>query len=327
MEGFEFDALNGKLICEKYITQATKNAMLANSRGARKKGQRRENVDYALVKHYDTAQFDYNVKRIRDMKDYLVILTEKLHGTSGRTGYVQVTREKFSRFAQVVNDVFGKRIIKPKISIRYEKVCGSRNQIVDTEHMPLESKEYYRKTCHDIVSRLLYKGETVYYEIVGYGNYGSPLMGNHSVEKLGKDAVTRFGKSIVYSYGCKLPPDNLTFDIYVYRIATQNEDGIVTEYSWKQVEKRCAELGLKTVPVLDAQYSYTKWQTMDIAVDAWTKNCPASVLDSRHIREGVVIRIESNQGIQCFKKKTYEFLVMEGLAKDKTDYIDIEEAA
>jgi hypothetical protein len=53
--------------------------------------------------------------------------------------------------------------------------------------------------------------------------------------------------------------------------------------------------------------------------------CGGSVLDASHIREGVVLRVESVQGPNFIKSKSWEFKVLEGIIKDRTDYVDAEE--
>jgi hypothetical protein len=48
-------------------------------------------------------------------------------------------------------------------------------------------------------------------------------------------------------------------------------------------------------------------------------------LDSRHIKEGVCVRIEGGLYNQTFKFKSFEFKVLEGIIKD-SGVIDAEEA-
>ena len=60
-------------------------------------------------------------------------------------------------------------------------------------------------------------------------------------------------------------------------------------------------------------------ETGSEALPSWT--------DPSHIREGVVIRIESEEGITWLKEKSWVFGVLEGYLKDKEDYVDTEESA
>ena len=50
-----------------------------------------------------------------------------------------------------------------------------------------------------------------------------------------------------------------------------------------------------------------------------------SVLDSRHIKEGVCVRIEGGINNRTFKFKSFEFKVLEGIIKD-SGVVDAEEA-
>lgn len=52
-----------------------------------------------------------------------------------------------------------------------------------------------------------------------------------------------------------------------------------------------------------------------------------SVLDPTHIREGIVLRVESNQGIEHIKNKSWWFGVLEGYIKSDDSYIDLEESS
>ncbi len=53
----------------------------------------------------------------------------------------------------------------------------------------------------------------------------------------------------------------------------------------------------------------------------------ADPIDSRHVREGVCVRLESSTGTpDIFKNKGFSFKVLEGLVKD-TGEVDLEEAS
>jgi len=322
-DGDEFDTINGNLICEKYVTEATKQAIAKQGKYKKPK----KFVEYALNKHFDTAQFDYRVDSITPGM-CLVSITEKLHGTSARTGYVIKQTDSLPWYGRIINNIFRKRIIDYKTNKTYELVSGTRNTIVNTrpEFQETDAKEHYRWIYHKFFEGKLYKGETIFYEIVGYNQYGNPIMGVHSTEKLSKKIG--LPKNIVYSYGCDMR--HKPNDIFVYRITQQNEDGIVFEVPWLGVVERCEQLGIKHVPILHTWYMSIddfSIDTIKASVDKFVSNSPLSVLDRSHVREGVCVRIESTRGMMVLKKKTFEFLVMEGIAKDKSDYVDIEEVS
>ena len=126
---------------------------------------------------------------------------------------------------------------------------------------------------------------------------------------------------MIYSYG--LPEGGR--EVYVYRITRTTEDGTETELSWFQVEQRCRELGLKTVPVLYKGVA-TCFDDVDVVVKSLVTDMSSS-LDERHLMEGVCIRIENSQGTLVLKEKNYLFGVLEGYLKENKDYVDVEESS
>ena len=51
-----------------------------------------------------------------------------------------------------------------------------------------------------------------------------------------------------------------------------------------------------------------------------------STLDDTHIREGIVVRLEKANGrMKCYKHKSFEFKVLEGILKQDDNYVDIED--
>lgn len=102
-EGTMFTEINGNKICEKYITSNTKSFIPRERRD-------RPKDNYPLFhKHIDTEQLDYNMNELKD-GDFLII-TEKLHGTSGRTSHtLKVTQSKIGSF---INSIFKKTVINP----------------------------------------------------------------------------------------------------------------------------------------------------------------------------------------------------------------------
>jgi len=327
--GLEFTEINGHVICEKYMTPAT----IAANRNAKSKTKKSNNVERYIQKHYDTEQLAYNLDKLPSSG--LVIVTEKVHGTSGYTGYVKVETQHHTWFKTAVNNLFKRAVLKPKVTSTYDYVTCTRNTVCNDREdcTNPEGSEYYRWQYHNKFVGTLRKGETVYYEICGYTHTGKPIMNQQNTESLkDKSFLSQFGKTMTYSYGCN--PETKPNDMYVYRITMQNDSGDVTELSWFQVERRCAELGLKTVPVLLIDY-YSHYEYGEIVstladrVSSLVKNeylvNGPSTIDSRHLMEGVCTRIESDKGIKVYKQKNQTFLVLEGVAKESDSYIDTEE--
>ena len=137
-----------------------------------------------------------------------------------------------------------------------------------------------------------------------------------------KDLKKKYGDRINFYYGCK--PGESKF--FVYRIVRLDEDGNPTELSWPQVVQRCKELELNTVPPIGVPYVYTgdREELSRMIIEATEGS---SLVDAAQIREGVVLRIESDNGVFFIKNKSFDFLRLEGVIRDNPEYIDLEEVS
>ena len=69
--------------------------------------------------------------------------------------------------------------------------------------------------------------ENVLYEIVGYINESTPIMGTAKNSKMNdKDFTKKYGDTTTFSYGCQ-PGQN---EMYVYRMTYTSPDGNVIEW-------------------------------------------------------------------------------------------------
>jgi hypothetical protein len=344
-EGSQIDSFHEVPLCNKYMTEATLRERKKNSKKEKKK-KRRELP--GLARHWDTPQLKHHLHSLRPVPATIVI-TEKLHGTSGRFGYAKVTRElepqECSWWTRLKSWVTRKPLPE---TTEWKQLSGTRNVILHTD----ESGGFYgshafRHEAVDILRNKLHKGETVYFELVGYTDSGKPIMSPHGTKKLkDKKFQEKYGDQMIYSYGCTpeksfpIPGvgiSTIRTDLYVYRISRTTEDGHELDMPWSQVKARCAELNVKHVPEL------FQWRTLENgAWDIWEDaghmgQCiqdtvdeeidgPSSI-DESHIREGVCVRIEYNDNTQpkIFKAKSWTFGVLEGYLKDNSDYVDLEE--
>lgn len=332
--GDEFDELNGHKICQKYYTPATKKAMRQGKKA--KKTQ----AEYNLPRHFNTQQLEYNLDKISEGD--LIIITEKLHGTSTRIGYVQVERECKLKWWQKLYNRLPLPNYLEKI-IQYEFVVGTRNTIASS-WITQESNEWYRLELAEPLRGMLKKGEVVYAEIVGYDSNGKLLMNPQGTSKL-PEIRKKYGNVMQYRYGCRWNEvGKPQHKMYVYRITQVNEDGFEIDLSWSQVKKRCGELGLEYVPELYRAIIYPSMGDVDFS-DGSDENIKTlmqngflvsverlvngtSTLDDTHIREGVVIKLEkANGGFVTLKHKSFEFKYLEGILKNRDDYVDLEEVS
>jgi len=208
---------------------------------------------------------------------------------------------------------------------RYEYLIGSRNVILGELKADgsvgkdnFYSDEFRRKAAKPFLGQL-HKGEVVYYEIVGYAAFNTPIMSTVKVKD--KDIKKIYGDEVTYTYGCH----NGGFDIYVYRVAYQTEDGKSVDLSWDQVKQRCAELGVKHVPEVDPDIQ-ALWNNVDNPIDFIQDYiAQPDPTDDRHPMEGVVLRVEGSTP-EFYKEKAFIFKVLEGIAADQ-GVVDTEEAS
>lgn len=305
-DGDTFTSLNDQLVCEKYFTPATLRAMKA--------GNQKKQPDAIFPKHIDTAQFRYYAESIP--ADAVIYISEKLHGTSGRLAHT-VEFIQPSWFARMRARIAG---LAPQ-TWKWSYLNGSRNVIIEkTDGAGYYGTNDFRYDVVRQVEGLLHKGEILYFEIIGDVAIGSAIMNPQVVDD--KGLKKQYGDVMRYTYGTVAGEHKM----FVYRISRLNEDGLETDLSWPQVEARCQELGLQFVPLLRKPFVYDgDAETLRLSVESLVDG--PSTLDARHIREGVVIRAESNRGIQYLKHKSFAFKYLEGLVKNDEDAIDLEEAA
>jgi hypothetical protein len=173
---------------------------------------------------------------------------------------------------------------------------------------------------------LLAEGETVYGEIVGFEETDKPIMAPHNNEKAGegsKELVKKYGKTMLYRYG----QSKGSSGFYVYRITQQRPGCTPIELTEVQYRARAKELGLFCVPHIQTIHSFDgNYEALQKLVEGLSDG--PSVLDGTHIKEGVVVRIEAQDGTTDWMKlKGFTFRVLEGIVKNDANYVDTEEAA
>lgn len=309
LEGQMFTEINGEEVCRKYETPRTRV-----SRGGNLQKAKPENMFFK--KHFDTPQWRFFKDNLPD--NAYVTITEKLHGTSGRYGKVLTSPAK-TLWQRILSYAFG---VEPKATYEYQ--LGTRNIVLDADRLAAGTSYYRNEDFRfDSVKAIeLYNGEVLYYELVGYHATG-PIMPEQPVKD--KELVKKYGPSMAYRYGQM----EGSCGLYVYRITRTSPDGVVTELSWNQVKQRCNELSIKHVPELDSHLIHPfvaqPKEFLEKLVEQHTEG--QSILDHSHIREGVVIRVESASGTSWYKNKSFDFGVLEGYIKDSDAYVDMEESS
>jgi len=346
IEGYQFDTLNGHRICKKYFTPATLKAM--KQKNARKGKALGMKVDRSMLhEHYSTLQVRHHINLISEGS--VLYITEKLHGSSGRTGYIKSKYPIYNKFklgwnklaVKIENSAihisrkarilgfFKKLKLKSfdlnakRYNSKWEYVSGTRRVILDQD-VAIDNGYYsgttFRQKIHNQIKTMgLKKGEVLYYEIVGFDDNGKSIMGAHSIED--KKMIKKYSNKMHYTYGCDSPE----CAIYIYRIVHMTNDGYEIDLSWPQVITRCKELGLNTVPLLKGPILHTTKEELLKELEILS-NGP-STLDNCHIREGVVVRVEHENMFEVLKYKSYWFCEFENICKNSDNFIDPEEVA
>lgn len=315
-----FDTLNGQKVCEKYYTPATLRAMNQGQNAGRRK---KKPQDFApeFTRHFDTA-------KLRQVVNFLVgtertfVVTEKIHGTSGRTGLVKWTKRPWWK------------TLLQKVGIgqdEYALVSGTRRVVTlypgayrrEEKETGFYSGSIFRALVHRSFEGKLHEGEVVYYEIAGYTDTGALIMNSHGIDKKSmKEAgipnkeYKQYGDAMEYTYGCE-PGE---YKVFVYRITQDGKD-----LTWDAVVERCMELEMAHVPVVGIIIT-TEDHTIDyIMSQAELLTRGTSVLDETHIKEGICLRHEDENGPRIYKYKGFMFCLFEGIRKNSDDYVDTEE--
>ena len=342
--GDQITVLNGHEICRKYIPRSNAPRTAAGGAGKRIKRRAKRSIAPTFFEHKDTEQLQYYLDQFKP-GDYVEI-TRKLHGTSGRTAYVKTFKGMKRTFWDWLFRREGEAIYD------WGTVSGTRRTVMDTFEGGFYGSNEFRKQYHDFFDGKLLKGETVYYEIVGFTHDGGSIMGQCSNKKLNdKEFVKQYGETTTFSYGCAPSPlyevithtDGSTEQrvlkpqsrIFVYRMTMTNEDGEVVEYTPDQVRHRCMYMGVDFVPVEWSGLIPENPGSHDdptITAGEWILKKAEQFydgpepLDPTHIREGVVVRIINRPTFTAYKHKNFSFKVLEGIIKDTATAPDMEEA-
>ena len=350
-EGDTITVLNGVTICEKYIPKVQTPKQHGGGNRVRK---HKEPIAPLFAEHADTEQLAYNLSAFHPGD--LVEITLKMHGTSQRTGYLP----KLSGHKRSFMDWLLRRPGKPIYEYGY--VTGTRRTVLDDfEDGGYYGNNSFREPHAEAFEGKLHKGETVYYEVVGFTDNGKPIMPSCPNKKVNdKEFIKQYGETTTFSYGCD-PTGSITIDAsglldggfpnaekavsvqkevpvhdcYVYRMTMTNEDGDVVEYTPDFMRYRCQQMGVKCVPVFYCGFvpSETAVATAGYRdVPEWVKDRAERYYDGpdpigkTHVREGVVARIVNRPSFAAFKHKNFSFKALEGLIKETAAAPDLEEA-
>lgn len=303
-EGSEFNEIEGVTICKKYLKP------LRNNQGSKKDKLVKlldKIVDSRFApEHPDVSHLLKNCLKLK-LEDYIAV-THKLHGTSARYFNTLVKRKLSLR--DKIAKFFGVKVLEET----YDYVTGSRRVIKSVGFEELSGKNHWftkdlwTEVGKELLEGKLYKGESVYLEIIGR---------TYSGEEIQPD----------YSYGLRKP------EVYIYRISNINPQGIEVDLSYLQMKERANQLGIKVCP----EYFYGKFSDLIPLRDDRDKEPmlealfygklleKPSILDSSVIEEGFVISVDKYPRREMYKIKAKSFLLKESALNDKPEIRNIED--
>lgn len=286
--GDTFDKIGEHEICKKYVVKEP-----GVNRGPSAKVRR---VDVKLFPtHIDTENWWRNERRIPS--EAHVVVTQKLHGTSGRWGKVPV--ERTLSWKDKLAQRFGIEVSKTK----HQLVSGSRMVVKSIDGTLEEGKQNFHlddlwtrwgERLHDLIP----ENFIVYGELIGWTADQTPIQKNYTYDMYP-------GSS----------------ELYVYRVAVVTPQGITVDLSWPQVKEFCWERDLKHVPELFTARKDDFANMVDGLMDKryvddgfWN-----AVQLSNHtsVDEGLCIRYDGPQGIFILKAKSPIFLQHETAILDE----------
>lgn len=314
VEGTAFDKLGDHEICRKYEIPVKPGSSPARSKIERAF----KRVDKKVFpEHLETDNYFRSKHLLRAGRE--VVVSQKLHGTSWRGGHVPVLREL--RWYERALKKMG--VFIPEYE--WDVVFGSRKVIKDPNN-PRQDHFYDNDIWTDYgkqIAELIPEGYLLYGELVGWTPDGTPLQKG-------------------YTYHVPVGQAEL----YVYRVAHINSQGVLSDLSWDGVKEFCTARGLKWTPELvrlpmdddpdDPNWIDDLWDRIadtryaDGMANAWDdfpgwNEPPLTVSSHKTVDEGICIRQEGLVPT-ILKAKSPKFLEHETKMLD-TGELDTESAA
>lgn len=273
--GDEFDTLNGTEICRKYTVAVRSGKIIDNLPKEFKRVEKKH-----MPEHMDSSNFFKWGDQIDS--DMNIIITQKLHGTSIRIGHT-ITQRKLNLFEKFLSHV-GVKIQ----TYDYDYVYGSKKVIKDVNN-PYQnhfySSDIWTKEGEKLVG-IIPENYLIYGELIGWAGEGE-IQRN-------------------YSYGI----EKGKAELYIYRIAFVNNQGIIADLSWQQVKEFCAKNGLKHVPELwtgkKSDFKPDDFMNKRFFESGY-RHCVYLGDKPDIVDEGVCIRVDGLQPV-IFKAKCSKFL-------------------
>lgn len=301
----EFDTIGEIKMLEKFVVK-DRNIGINNKQGKEPKISRI--IEGQIHLHVDTENLRKNSHKIKPSD--LISVTYKTHGTSFWVSNVLV-KKNLTWFEKLL-----KKLNVNIVDTEYDLVYGSRNVVKNKSLNDPKVKDnfYGYDLWEDIkneIGEFIPKGITLYGECIGFDKNGKYIQPD-------------------YDYNC----EQGKFKLEVYRITQTSPDGLVTEFSYTQIEEFCLKVGLTPSYIyytgravdmynLDVNEHWNEEFVKYLEKDYNEKKC--FMCNNSVPEEGIVVRKESLFNCESYKLKSFAFLEKESKDLDKGE-INIEDA-
>lgn len=303
-DNFPFDHIDGKRICRKYLVKVAQSSN-SFSKGKKSKRPMSRMIENQYRLHYDTPKLGDNMHRVKP--DDLIVITNKLHGTSVSMARIQVKRS-LTLFEKVLR-FFGVNIQETEYDNIYASRSVIKNDRIDKVHNHFYADDVWGKAFKEC-EHALTDGISLYGEIVGFTQSGGAIQKG-------------------YDYGMG-PAESKT---YIYRITKTGPDGHLHEFSMFDVIDFCKKYYLNHVPIYYIGKATELFKELSVN-DHWHSNFLERLRESFNMEkdcelcvnkvpaEGIVLRVlDSDQ--PAYKFKSFKFLKKETEDLDKGE-VDLE---
>ncbi len=280
--GDEFHTIDGVLMCEKFLCRE-------QGRGGPSNKKTKKGIKTSMFhRHWDTAQYMRNKHKVCPGP---IFIEEKIHGTSGRIGYVWCTLPR--------------RWWQWKAREEWRVLSGTRRVDNVNGHLP-----FIRQQIHDKVAPHLHAGEEIYFEIYGTSQCGVDI-------QEGFPYGCRAGEYRVMLYRVThiTPDGKCCIDLgreQVYARAAElglESPVVLSQGHFYAVPPGCSDyvVGLED-----------KWDLCSLEDQVVVYSQGKSTIDVNTLLEGIVIWYQDLYGVwTCLKHKSPEFLLLESKLRDK----------
>ena len=285
-----FNNIDWNVICSKYVV--TSGVAKNKIKWSQKSFERINNRTFP--EHLDSENYWRNKHKYKD--DQRVIVTQKLHGTSGRWGNV-LAKRKLWWFEQLLARVL------PINDTAYDSIFWSR-RVIKNWTASSHQQSFYSSDVWGVINErikdVIPQDWIIYWEIVGW-DWQKPIQS-------------------WYTYGVP----QWEIELYVYRISVVNQQWMSVDLSWDAIVEFCSLSWLNHVPLV---WSWYHWDLdVDVYMDknyslSWYSNC-VPLSNSQGVDEWVMVRSEWLLPFLT-KAKCSKFLEHETKSLDKWE-VDME---